>query len=266
MGKNPRKSAGPLRRWLVRMVYGCRGPVGTRGYLVLGMHRSGTSCLTGLLETAGVRLCRVPRWNRFNPKGNLEDDRVWNLNEAILRRCDGAWHSPPPSVPESAAEYGELRAALQPYTRIEPWAIKDPRMVLTLHLWLPLLPKARLIGTYRHPVAVAESLRTRNKMPLEEGIELWYAYNRRLVEWHKRRRFPIISFDVYGDRYLSQFERLCAELNLRYEEAKARGFYCQGFVNHRPVPDYPLPDHVRRLYEYLVANSLLGQSGLRQAG
>ena len=37
---------------------------------VLGMLRSGTSCLTGILEEAGLFLGDVKRKSRFNAKGN----------------------------------------------------------------------------------------------------------------------------------------------------------------------------------------------------
>jgi len=49
--------------WLARGWSRLRGlwspplvPLATKGYFVLGMHRSGTSCLTGVLETAGLWL------------------------------------------------------------------------------------------------------------------------------------------------------------------------------------------------------------------
>ena len=254
-----------VRDAIERMLYGARGPIETEGVFVLGMHRSGTSCLTGLLETSGVRLFRVPRWNRFNPRGNLEDDRVWTLNERLLRRVGGSWRNPPASVPDDAASWSELRAALQPYSRFEPWAIKDPRMVLTLHLWLPVVRRYRCVGTFRHPIAVAESLRTRNKMSLEEGVTLWLHYNRRLIDWHQRFGFPIVSFDLQGDAYLAQYGALCAELGLRYDEAAARNFYCGGFVNHQPGPAERLTGEVAEVYDYLCTHAL-GTQRRRMAG
>ncbi len=255
-----------IRAVLERLLYGPRGPIETEGLFVLGMHRSGTSCLTGLLETSGVRLCRVPRWNRFNPRGNLEDDRVWTLNERILRRLGGSWRHPPETIPADAASWSELRAALQPYSKFEPWAIKDPRMVLTLHLWLPVVRRYRCVGTFRHPVAVAESLRTRNKMSLEEGIALWTHYNRRLVDWHRRLAFPLVSFDLQGEEYLAQYERLCAALGLRYDDAAARQFYCRGFVNHRAGCTEPLTGEVAELYDYLQRHALMTGMLRRKAG
>jgi len=256
-----------LQLGLLRLLYGARGPIKTHGLFVLGMHRSGTSCLTGLLETSGVQLCRVPRWNRFNPRGNLEDDRVWTLNERILRRLGGSWRQPPAVVPEGAAAWAELRAALQPYTRLEPWAIKDPRMVLTLHLWLPVVRHYRFVGTFRHPIAVAESLRTRNKMPLEEGIALWLKYNRRLIQWHERFGFPLVSFDLQGDAYLAQYRALCEQIGLAYRAEQAERFYCSGFVKHGVSPTARLRGEVAETYEYLCRYAISGPSErTRRAG
>ena len=44
--------------------------VASHGHIVLGMHRSGTSCLTGLLETSGLWLGEDSHRNAG--KGNLE--------------------------------------------------------------------------------------------------------------------------------------------------------------------------------------------------
>ena len=57
------------------------------------MHRSGTSCLTGMLESSGVWIGEVARKNRrFNPKGNLENVSARKLNneipEVARRRLD----------------------------------------------------------------------------------------------------------------------------------------------------------------------------------
>ena len=40
--------------------------------LILGMHRSGTSCLAGMLRDAGVFMGEVSEANAYNRKGNLE--------------------------------------------------------------------------------------------------------------------------------------------------------------------------------------------------
>ena len=51
---------------------------------VLGMHRSGTSCLTGTLEEAGVFLGEVVVQAKFNARGNRENRRIMDLHNAVL--------------------------------------------------------------------------------------------------------------------------------------------------------------------------------------
>ena len=46
--------------------------------IVLGMHRSGTSLLTGSLEAAGLHLGEVNNAARYNPKGNKENESIRN--------------------------------------------------------------------------------------------------------------------------------------------------------------------------------------------
>ena len=41
--------------------------------LMLGMHRSGTSCLTGIMQALGVHLGEVFTESTWNKKGNREN-------------------------------------------------------------------------------------------------------------------------------------------------------------------------------------------------
>jgi len=58
--------------------------------IVLGMHRSGTSALTGCLNILGVnlgeRLERLMSAHEDNPKGYWENEKVISINEAIFLR------------------------------------------------------------------------------------------------------------------------------------------------------------------------------------
>ena len=58
-----------------------------------------------------------------------------------------------------------------------------------------------LVGSYRNPLLVAESLYARNKMPIEKALSLWEIYNKKLIELYETIKFPIISFDVDLEEY-----------------------------------------------------------------
>ena len=139
------------------------------GLFILGMHRSGTSCLTGMLEDAGFNVGDVDRWNPDNPKGNREHLAVTPLNEGLLRLHGGAWDDPPARIEVDEAQRRKMDAIVAELESAgRPWLIKDPRILLMPGPWLSLRPDARRLGVVRHPLAVARSLERRDDL-LEEG-------------------------------------------------------------------------------------------------
>src|SRR5437588_7405424 len=134
---------------------------------ILGMHRSGTSCLAGTLEEAGVFLGEILRRSRYNAKGNREHPRIMALHNHIFRANGGSWDSPPECMCWSPAHELKRDKIIQDFQGKSPWGFKDPRTLYTLDGWLRALPKLTLVGVVRHPLAVAQSLQHRNKLPIE---------------------------------------------------------------------------------------------------
>ena len=187
----------------------------TGGICVLGMHRSGTSCLTGLLEDAGVYLGGVSKKNPHNLKGNQENLRIVHLHNAVLESIGGSWDRPPITPATwSQEQKTELRSILQEYGGHVRWAFKDPRSLFTLTGWKELVPDLSYIGTFRHPSAVVQSLHRRGKMPLEQGFELWRHYNTRLLEERNRHRFDILCFDLTPPVYIAAVQKAFGRLGL----------------------------------------------------
>ena len=65
---------------------------------VIGMHRSGTSMVAGLLSIAGLDLGsdeRLLASDEGNASGYWENLELQDLNERILQRFDGTWYDPP---------------------------------------------------------------------------------------------------------------------------------------------------------------------------
>ena len=228
----------------------------TTGYLLLGMHRSGTSCLAGLLETSGLSLGDVSRSNRHNLKGNLEDKAVRAVNTAILQKFGGSWKCPPMSIVWKDIDARPVRKAIDRFSKHNRWLIKDPRMLLTIEAWLPHIPVYRLIGTFRHPMAVARSLNRRDEMPVEQGVALWTAYNQRLVDLHRRHQFPLVCFDQQGEAYLDQFFSLCQRLELTGDRQAACAFYERELVSQSSDGAETLTGEPSRLYDYLLHNAI----------
>lgn len=154
-------------------------------YLVLGMHRSGTSAATQLLALCGADLpTNVMPGDEHNEKGYFEPWRIAILNDGRLRAGGGAWDDPfsfpyrslEPEAEEAwigraceafVGEFGDARHPL----------LKDPRVTVLLPMWREALTRvgvaARCIVPVRHPLAVAGSLTRRNGFAVQKSVLLW---------------------------------------------------------------------------------------------
>lgn len=189
--------------------------------LVLGMHRSGTSCLAGMLESAGFASGAGADFNAHNRRGNREDPAVVAFNDRVLAAWGGAWHRPPAvtGMVDEPTVHEALRHLVEAGTETQaPRAVKDPRLLLTLPLWRAAFPQARRIGIFRHPMRTAQSLyyRAHGQQPLARGLQLWTVYNECLLAEHERRPFPLLCFDLpsaeFVDAVARALEDECADL------------------------------------------------------
>jgi hypothetical protein len=157
-------------------------------YLVLGMHRSGTSAVTQVLALAGASLPEnVMAGDEHNAKGYFEPWKIALLNDGRLRAGGAAWDDifafpfkPLTTKAERTwlnraealfeEEYGEVRYPL----------LKDPRVTVLMPFWRTVLTEldvgARCVIPVRHPLAVAGSLARRNGFAPEKSVLIWSAY------------------------------------------------------------------------------------------
>lgn len=185
--------------------------------IILGMHRSGTSCLAGALQEAGLYLGNVSTHNVHNKKGNREHERIMQLNDDILSYNGGSWKKVPDDIiwnteheTEGCSVIRTLEVEAEKY-----WGFKDPRTTITFPFWKHLLPEAQLIGSFRHPKNVAKSLNNRDKdFSQEEAFELWLSYNYHLLRIYEATPFPVISFDLSDANYTSHLGNIIQQLGL----------------------------------------------------
>ena len=224
----------------------------SRVLAVLGMHRSGTSCLAGSLQNKGLYLGEVPEWNPHNLKGNRENETIANLNEAVLNFNQASWHQVPRRVKWKRAHAKRRNEVIAGFEKaaVPVWGFKDPRVTLTLPFWLDAIPQLEFVGTYRHPALVAESLQRRDNMPLDYALELWCGYNECMLAQFARRSFPIVSFDLPSDAYQAQIDHIAKALQLPQPHGDA---FIEGELKTtEPMQDDSwLSDRARSLYARL---------------
>ena len=229
-----------------------------RPVLVLGMHRSGTSCLTGCLEEAGLHLGVANTQAPFNAKGNRENIDFMHLHDRLLARYGAQWDVPRdtaerrwPSVETAVRDVAiaKLRAS-RPDAM---WGIKDPRTLLVLKGWEDLSP--RYVGTFRHPVAVRRSLQHRATkwkapMPDEKADQLWIVYNRALLDVYEREPFPVVRFDQPIEAYRQDLRAIGDHLGLPGLE---RVDFRSGDLETQSGEGVEISREVHELWERLLA-------------
>jgi hypothetical protein len=114
---------------------------------VFGMHRSGTSMVTRLINMMGAWFAEEGQSLGFakdNPKGFWERKDVLALNDELLslnncqwNRVDGWNRASLRQAPEALAR--RMKSVVLDLDAHRPWVLKDPRMCLTFPYWQPLL-------------------------------------------------------------------------------------------------------------------------------
>ena len=224
-----------------------------RMVFILGMHRSGTSCLAGSLERCGLYLGAVSRRAESNPKNFLyELEEVNDLHDQILTENGGTWYLPPSHIYVRPNQKQALKRIISQLTKYVPCGLKDPRLLLLLDIWLETAGSFTLVGTFRHPVAVGQSLVTRYKMGSVDMIyPLWLRYNSELVRLHRMYQFPIVEFDLSDvETYCRTIAALAIELGLGPDLARLREFVSSDLY-HNPSSEEPVPEICQEIYTYL---------------
>lgn len=226
----------------------------THVIFILGMHRSGTSMMAGILEKVSVFLGE--RDELCNDYNNSTDDNIFGykenvqfqeINNQILSIFGSSWDKPKElekdwleqlpvilKIPTAMSFLNKLikQASKKNYHTV---ALKDPRASLIFPFWEKVIQNLALpfsvIWCVRNPIDVAKSvsLRKFHTRSFEDGINLWKTYNQEIYKIYRNTDF-LISFyeDWFGNSQDKAFSKLISF------------FECQG-VNFTPCPITELP-------------------------
>lgn len=150
---------------------------------VMGMGRSGTSTVAGVLQKLGIEWGASDKWMVSpddNVRGFYEFVPLYEINVEILRRHGGNWHVPPKFLSgwEKNPLLSDLLIRAQEIIssnfQTDLWGFKDPRCCLTMPFWrLAIENPIDCVFVFRNPLEVAFSLFKRDDFPIELGISLW---------------------------------------------------------------------------------------------
>lgn len=161
--------------------------------IVVGMHRSGTSAMAGVLANNGVYMGEGhyhPAPSKENPKGFFENREFRVINDQLLRMNGYQVKSFSPAVPSTEAMVCPYAVEAQMATLVNRynnayvnWGFKDPRTALTLRFWLRAIfyavpqKECKVIMMNRDSLSVAVSMQSRgNKGLLQKFAALSHSY------------------------------------------------------------------------------------------
>lgn len=189
-----------------------------RIYLILGMHRSGTSALTSVLSACGLHLGKHLLEPSFdNPKGFFENRKVIHFNAKLLSILEMNWDSPL-VLPENWEAYLDmvtLRLELEEIIQTEfsgegEILIKDPRLCLILPIWHALLSDYAFehIIITRPPVDISKSLLARNKIGQDKSNIIWLNHYLQVERFTRAKERIFVDFNKLQSNTKQQCTRL----------------------------------------------------------
>ncbi len=160
--------------------------------VVLGMHRSGTSVLTGTLGLLGAGMPRepIPAADE-NQTGYWEPGSIGTVHDALFAELGLGWSLPfvdPASARNVLDQLGSetkiahwveklVECVENEYDPAPVIVIKDPRMCRLMPLWLRVFEELDLEPSFvipiRHPAEVIGSLKARDSFDAGRSMWLW---------------------------------------------------------------------------------------------
>lgn len=162
-----------------------RGQAHRQAILVVGMHRSGTSSMAGMLSLLGAEAPKTLEIaNQWNEKGYWESKEIMSFHDRLLHSADSNWKDwgkfdpnwlGSPRAEVFSREFAPLLA--QEFGEAPLFVMKDPRACRFAPFWLRELQRhgisAKIVLPFRNPLEVARSLERRDSMEPVEALLLW---------------------------------------------------------------------------------------------
>jgi hypothetical protein len=193
-------------------------------YVILGMHKSGTTLVSQILHQSGIDMGEAFAQDRSYDEGNYYERGVTGmLNGEIL------WPYAIPTLgyvikakilrqrvlnqPPSISIIRKLPESLSPAQRVrmgqiiedcskrhEDWGFKDPKSCLTYHLWRQELPEHKVIAIFRHYQEFLLRYRVGGTNPLRLALlyrvlHAWTRHNLALIEAVEQGGAPTLLFN-----------------------------------------------------------------------
>ena|ERR1022692_1986198 len=195
-------------------------------FIVLGMHRSGTSMVAGLLNGSGIYMGSTFRKPLpENPLGFFEEESFRILNDDLLHKAGYTvkeWSTDFSGiVPDAEAVSGAINLITHFDRTHNNWGWKDPRTCLTIPVWLKalqslnVLHKTNIIVVERSVQSVSQSLIARgNVADFRHGEALCAMYRKNrekgMLDYAGRLRSLRVNYEhLVKGQDINRLEEFC---------------------------------------------------------
>lgn len=208
-----------------------------KALIIVGMHRSGTSAVSGSLAEQGVFMgdSLYGPQKGVNEKGFYENSALVRFNERLFDVLGWSWDDPLASCHQTfdidaLTPWIERGVALvkSEYGKHPYWGMKDPRTSLLLPFWHAVLEKADVEPLYivmvRRPTEVAGSLAKRDGFSEEKSLMLWMNYTLSSMINTLPENRVVVFFDALMQNPASQMERVFDAADITPEQSGSSSF------------------------------------------
>jgi hypothetical protein len=191
----------------------------SRLFLVLCLHRSGSSATAGVMHLLGIHMGdKLIQGTVHNPKGHFENIDYVKLNQEILQSVNGSWNRPPSHEKIIATGFPSIKLRNFIAKNMKPvWGLKDPRTLLTFEVWKPYLEEAAdiiYVFVHRPFIASVRSLTHRNLYSMQYSEQILTPYMKNLNHYRQNCGIPTENIiDVYYEELIENPEPIVRIFN-----------------------------------------------------
>ena len=251
-------------------------------YIVLGMHRSGTSAIARMLRIYGISLPgELLGPAADNEKGFFEDKYLVDLNTQILTKQGLEWDSLTGFFLDpndfSSPKFNQLKKRARNFLeerakQKQDWGFKDPRLSRLLGFWAPLLKAQnvdhKFVVAIRKPDDVAASLAARDSFLPLKSLHLWLLHNLDLFRFTSQENAVVVGYEELINSPREALKRLKSQMPAVVKKEQTeflRDFLAPNLQHQRETSLDVKSEWVDEVYSLLSAHAI-DWAGIKQLG
>jgi len=245
--------------------------------IITGMHRSGTSLTTSLLESSGLNIGkRLMGKDPGNIKGHFENLDFVDFHKKVLSSqgiSKEGW-SLENNIQVQEQYVNKAKLMVKENAVLGNWGWKDPRTTLFLNFWADLLPQANFLFVYRSPWEVVDSLYRRGDEIFYSNpnfaLKIWINYNKSILDFYNQfsERCALLDIKNIVKDPIVLSKLVKQKLDVTLDDPKIN-IYDRSLLNgqvsnsHRPkLMEYFFPEAVDLYYELEAKSDIKSYSQL----